>query len=122
MKTIYIISVIALLVVVPTTHGHLDELFIGLGNVLREIKQNIGLTLMGSNRYRNNGYPYNSYNDINMLQQENQYLKQKYEAMVHRDRRLDAEQIHVHNNNYMVMNPNNYDPDRTAAGLDLRML
>ncbi|KPJ04980.1 hypothetical protein RR46_04096 [Papilio xuthus] len=100
MKTIYIICVIALLAVVPTARGHLDELLFGLGNTVRGVQQKFGFGLsLGF------GHPNNGYNDEYRLQQENEYLRRQYEAMVHRDRRPDTEQIHVHNNNYMVMNP-----------------
>ncbi|XP_013146144.1 PREDICTED: uncharacterized protein LOC106109265 [Papilio polytes] len=117
MKSIYLISVIALLIV-PIAHAHLDELLFGIGNTVRGMQQKFGFGLsLGFNGHPNNGYPYDSYSDAYRLQQENEYLRRQYEAMVHRDRRPDAEQIHVHNNNYMVMNPYGvYTSDPTQQG------
>ncbi|XP_013145941.1 PREDICTED: integrin alpha-PS2-like [Papilio polytes] len=79
--------------IVPTTHGYLDQFFIGLGNMLKGIKDKI----LGV-----------SYSDLEKLQQENEHLKRQNAAMVHSDRK--PEEIHVHNNNYMMMNPNKVDP------------
>ncbi|KPJ19114.1 hypothetical protein RR48_12625 [Papilio machaon] len=114
MKIICIISVIALLIAVPTAQGHLDELLFGIGNTVSGLQRKFGFGLsLGFN-----GYPNNGYSDVYRLQQENEYLRRQYEAMVHRDRRPDAEQIHVHNNNYMVMNPNDkvYGSDPIQQG------
>lgn len=89
MKSIYLISVIALLIV-PITHANLNEFLTVVGNTVRRNHQNCGF---GS-----------SFGDAYRLQQENEYFNRLYEAKVHRDRKPDAEQIHEHNNNYMAMN------------------
>ncbi|XP_013146515.1 PREDICTED: uncharacterized protein LOC106109527 [Papilio polytes] len=121
MKTIYIISVLALLAV-QSTQGHLDELLIGLGNNARGVQPfGFGFSL-GFNKNRDNDYPNNSYADVYRLQQENEYLRRQYEAMVQRYRKPGPEEIHVNNNNYMMMKPYVNDPDRTAAGIDLSNL